>query len=79
MRGKLSPKVPRKAKDWHDVILTVCRTGLSVEEVTAMTARQRTRAKELASQSYESDKCLTRHARSEALRLKLQRGELKND
>jgi hypothetical protein len=71
MRGKLRPRVAPKQKDWHDVILTVCRTGLSAEEVTAMTARQRTLAKELATQSYEGEECLTRQARTEAVRLKL--------
>lgn len=48
MRGKLRPRVQPRTKDWHDCIVTVCKTGRTVEEVMAMSPGQRKAAKEEA-------------------------------
>ncbi|MGH9637206.1 MAG: hypothetical protein ACRD72_20425 [Candidatus Angelobacter sp.] len=52
MRGKLTPKVPRKLKDTRDIIETICTTGLSVEQVHAMSPGQRRKVKQEAQEGY---------------------------
>jgi hypothetical protein len=66
VRGKLRPRVQRRTKDYHDCIVTVCRTGRTVEEVMAMTPNQRKAAKEEARRAVE-ERYYARHAEREAV------------
>jgi hypothetical protein len=44
MRGKISPRVPRKARNWSDIMWTLFYSNASEEEVLAMTPKQRHQA-----------------------------------
>lgn len=45
MRGKLSARVPRKKRDWHDVLMTMISTDVPEEEIMKMTPLQRKAAR----------------------------------
>lgn len=54
MRGKLSHRVPRKARDWHDVLVTIITTDFTHDEVMAMTPRQRKEAQQDAARARQA-------------------------
>ena len=44
MRGKLTPKVPRRKRDLRDLMMTMFLSDLSQEEIMAMTPKERHQA-----------------------------------
>jgi hypothetical protein len=53
-QGKRKRRGTRQGKDWNDIVDTICLTGLSSENVSAMTASERSAAKAKAAESAQS-------------------------
>jgi hypothetical protein len=64
-QGKIAAKVPRKKRDWHDIMMTIISTDVPEDEIMRMTPRQRKEARE-AQDEIDRQRYWTRHREREA-------------